>query len=238
MSPSENQELVPTLTPELVERDPGLVEMVRALVSLELRLAERPRAKVEVPEDEREEWERVEAELERTERSLQRYAEELAISRKVDNYAWLLAYLEDQRDLLGKETKRLQTRKHAAESTIRRMEAAVHYALSLLPQPLYGPRELRGNTASLVLYQNPGHVEVINLELVPPEWIEVTVTMNKRYWLELLHAAPTWLREKLPQMGAVVKEQSVRKNELRPLLKNGAHVEGVEWQANFRVARK
>jgi hypothetical protein len=209
--------------------------MVRSLVSLDAQIVEWNLRSEPLDTEERELVASLQNDLEKAELELERYAQRLAVDRKVDHYAFVLTYLESQRDLAAKEIRRLQARKQRAERQIDRMNKAAHLALSLLPEGK-GPRELRGDTVTLALWKSPPHVEVLSLPDVPPEWIDVTVRCNKRLWLELLKGAPQWLKQLSTH--AIIKEQSVKKDDLRPILKGGTHVEGVAWEQGFHVVRR
>jgi hypothetical protein len=233
---ASREELVPALNPEVQERDPGLIALVRSLVSLELRLAELPPPRLalgEAGEDE----ERIKTDLKELELQLRRYTEELAVNRKVDRYTSMLAYLEQQRDTLAAEIRRLTTRKRAAQAIIDRMLSAAHYALSLLPKPLYGGvRELEGTQSSLALVRNPGRVNVIDRTRVPPEWRQATVKLNLRLWHEVLDALPFEFAARVTRLCSLTDE--VILSALAPVLKTGVHVDGVEWVQDHRVQRR
>jgi hypothetical protein len=240
----ERGELVPALTsePELAERDASLVALVRNLASLEMRLAERT-AEIkqnlahEVTEQITGEIEEIDNALNETELSLQAFACELAVSKKVDAYAYMLAYLESQEDLLAHEVKRLETRKRSAGSIVKRMLRAAHYALSLLPEPgKHGIRELVGATASLALVRNPPKTEILMPALVPSDWKVVTLSMPLLLWEEILRSLPA---TGVGASAALLEQHlTIRKRDIGTAIKGGAHVPGAEWQQDWRVQRR
>lgn len=239
-SPSESapepapEELVPALSAEVVqERDPGLIELVRDLAALEMRLTQlSPR---QVDEDDSEVTAIIK-EMDAAELGLRTYATELAINRKVDRYTGMLAYLERQRDALAQEVKRLSARKRAAETIIERMLSAAHYALNLLPKPPRRPRELVGTQSSLVLVQNPGRVVILSPDAVPPQWKRATIQMSLAVWEELLDNLAPVVRESILRRCKITNE--VMRSELTNPLKSGDQVDGVEWRQDHRVERR
>ena len=234
-SPSDShrqEELVPALSPEIQERDPGLIALVRNLAALEMRLAQLAHPATE----DGDEIAGITVEMDAAELELRKYAEELAIHHKVDRYTSMLTYLEAQRDALGREVKRLTTRKRVAETIIKRMLGAAHYALSLLPKPRYGPRELAGTTSSLVLVGNPGHVRVFDREVVPKMWRRATIKINLQLWCDLLNALPADFLPRLRDQYTLTDEVTL--SELAPLVRNEIVIAGVEWVKDQRVERR
>jgi hypothetical protein len=227
------EELVPALSVEVQERDPSLIALVRNLAGLEMRLAQIPPRPVMQDDNEIAD---IVTEMNAAELGLRKYAEELAISRKVDRYTGMLAYLEGQRDALVREVSRLTARKRAADTIIQRMLGAAHYALHLLPKPLHGPRELEGSNSSLVLVSNPGRVHVTNQEAVPPIWRRATIKMTMQLWFDLLNAVP---EDFLPRLrGQYTITDDVMLSALAPQLKSGMAVAGAEWVKDDRVERR
>lgn len=229
----ERQELVPALSSETQERDPTLIELVRNLAQLEMRLTQLPARPMPDGDDE---IGGIIDEMGAAELELRRYAEEMAVAKKVDRYTSMLAYLETQRDSLVREVKRLSARKRAAETIIDRMLGAAHYALSMLPVPRHGPRELEGTRSSLALVKNPGRVVVLNQDAVPFEWRIATIKMNLLLWQEVLDKLPPVFRQGLSQHCVVTDE--VMRSEVGTALKGGAQVEGTEWRQDHRVERR
>lgn len=226
------EELVPVLSTEVQQRDPSLIALVRNLAQLEMRLAQ-PRPTSENDDGIAD----AVTEMETADLGLRKYAEELAIHRKVDRYTGMLAYLEGQREALGHEVKRLSARKRAAEAVIERMLSAAHYALNLLPKPLRGPRELEGANSSLVLVKNPGRVRVTNQEAVPNIWRRATIKINLQLWCDLLSALPADFLPRLRNEYTITDD--VMLSAMTPHLRSEAiTIEGVEWVKDERVERR
>jgi hypothetical protein len=233
-SPSNPEELVPALYPE-VQRDPSLISLVRNLAQLEMRLAQLPQRPTNAEDDA--EIAGIVVEADAADLGLRKYAEELAIGKKVDRYTAMLSYLEGQRDTLGREAKRLTAKKRAAERIIERMLGAAHYALSLLPKPPFGLRELEGTNSSLVLVKNPGHIRVTNQEAVPNIWRRATIKINLQLWCDLLSALPADFLPRLRNEYTITDD--VMLSAMTPHLRSEAiTIEGVEWVKDERVERR
>lgn len=224
----ERGELIPALTPEVMERDPSLIALVRNMIALDYRLSQMPRPPLS--EADAEEAQAL-AELDQLELQLRRYAEEMAVNKKVDGYTSMIAYLERQRDALDAEARRLADRKKKAQSQINRMLGAAHYAMHLLRI-----RELEGLYSSLALVKNPGRVHVIDQVVVPPEWRQAQVRLNLRLWQEILGALPPEFRERVQRQSVVTDD--VILSALAPVLKAKTEVPGVEWVQDDRVQRR
>ena len=229
----ERQELVPALSSETQERDPTLIELVRNLAALEMRLSHLPTRPTTEGDDE---IAGIIDEMGAAELGLRHYAEELAVSKKVDRYTAMLSYLERQRDALVLEVKRLSARKRAAETIIERMLGAAHYALSMLPKPRYGPRTLDGTQSSLVLVRNPGRVVVHDHAAVPTIWRQATIKINLQLWYDLLNALPQEFHERLRDQFTLTDD--VVLSVVAQSLKTGLAVAGVEWKQDHRVERR
>ena len=102
------------------------------------------------------------------ERDIDGYAE--AILRKVDDAVEYLDHLEAENELLAKQVKRLNERKKSYQVRIARIEAAVERTLTTT-----GKTEIRGTVHILTTKKCPPSVEVIDMGIVPEEYIRTTV---------------------------------------------------------------
>lgn len=93
-------------------------------------------------------------------------AYEVAEIRKVDSVAGYLAHCEAQQKFAAEEIKRLQERKKTWERRQERLEDSIQRTLVAI-----GKTSLDGRTSTLALKKCPASVEVLDLDLVPMEYI-------------------------------------------------------------------
>jgi len=115
---------------------------------------------------------------------------EQAIAKR-DNLIRLLRHLEMSVYAADDEIKRVKALKEYWEVAKERIE---RYVVSVIerfaPEPKRGPKKLEGSLGVLSLRKNPDHVEVRDMDALPLEYQEVTVTMPASVWEALLAVMP------------------------------------------------
>jgi chaperonin cofactor prefoldin len=136
---------------------------------------------------------------ERIQADIDGYAE--AILRKVDDAVEYLDHLEAENELIARQVKRLQDRKRSYQIRIARIEAAVERTLNAT-----GKAEIRGTVHILSTKRCPPSVEVLDMEMVPAEYIRTTVeeSVDKAAAARALKAG-----EEVPGLKLVTDRRSV-----------------------------
>lgn len=140
----------------------------------------------------------------------------LALQEKRDSFCAFLAWLEGQQHMGEQEQDRLEYRIKRIEAARKRLEKlAIDTIRSLGPDAKGKWKRLEGQTSTLSLAKNPASVEVVDLDAIPDEFKQVTLTMtvSMETWA-LTQALPFFpplskdavVSVKLKEVGAALKE--------------------------------
>jgi len=146
---------------------------------------------------------------------------EQAIAKR-DNLIRLLRHLEMSVDAADDEIRRVKALKESWEVAKKRIE---RYVVSVIerfaPEPKRGPKKLEGSLGVLSLRKNPDHIEVRDMDALPLEYQEVTVTMPASVWEALLAVMPDddWTTK---------TAYSARKAAIKAAIQAGVSVPGAE----------
>jgi hypothetical protein len=87
-------------------------------------------------------------------------------------------------------------------------------------EPKGRSRRIEGSIGTLSIRKNADRVDISNMDALPPEYVDVTVTMPALVWEEVLAVLPVGASEKV--------EFSARKAEIKAAIQAGQDVPGAE----------
>jgi len=133
--------------------------------------------------------------------------------QKADGIAAYLRECEARAEALKDEAKRIKERADAWTARMDRIKAGVLRVMRLI-----GKTKIEGHKSTLAIRKNPPSVEIRQPDLVPDEYLRVTVTMPAETWKKILNH--------FPYLIGPVGEPS--KTAIREALKRGEGVPGCQ----------
>jgi hypothetical protein len=119
-------------------------------------------------------------------------------AEKRDRVAHHLAHLEQQQEFAAKEISRLQKFKKEREAMQTRLEEYVSHCIESLGRDRAGKyKKLEGNTTVMFLRSCPASIEVTDLDAVPLDYQNATVTLPASMLNDVLNALEEDFREKV-----------------------------------------
>lgn len=161
------------------------------------------------------------------------YTSGMGLRRKVDAYSHLMSYFTGQIQAADSELARLTERKGRFARAKTRLESMALLALHMVPEKA-GRKQLEGEHATLTLRENPPHVVLTNVAVLPDRFVRAEILMEMEDWRRLSARIPD-----LPFPCVVDKVRSLPMiNMVREALLAGEEVPGAELDKGFRVERK
>ncbi len=97
---------------------------------------------------------------------------ELALDIKVDGYCKMMTMLNDT-DGMKAESKRLADRAKAQENAAKALKERLHFAMEVL-----GKDKIKTELFTVSLQDNPGKVDIHDLDKIPAEFKRTTITVE------------------------------------------------------------
>ena len=131
---------------------------------------------------------------------------------KIDSIAYYLREFEEREQAASKEADRAKMKERMWALRREKLEKYVHDVMVMTGQP-----RLEGNTNTLKLAKNPPSVEIAQPELVPDEYLQVTVKLPLVVWLELMRVAGSF--EDVVAQSVTSRRSEPMKTEITDALK-------------------
>ena len=146
---------------------------------------------------------------------------------KRDRVAHHLAHLEQQQEFAAKEISRLQKFKKEREAAQARLEGYVSYCIQSQGQGTDGKyKKLEGNTTVMFLRECPASVEVTDLDAVPLDYQNATVTLPASMLNDVLNALEDDFREEVLIVSTI--SWAADKRAIKQAIEAGIEAPGAE----------
>ena len=148
-------------------------------------------------------------------------------AEKRDRVAHHLAHLEHQQEFAAKEISRLQKFKKERAAAQVRLEGYVAYCIQSLGRDKAGKyKKLEGNTSIMFLRECPASVEVTDLDAVPLDYQNATVTLPASMLNDVLNALEDDFREEVLIVSTI--SWAADKRAIKQAIEAGIEAPGAE----------
>jgi hypothetical protein len=155
-----------------------------------------------------------------------------ATVEKRDRCGAFLAHCASQMEACNTEIKRLRARSQQFEKAAERMRGYLSFVIESIGRDAKGKyKKLEGNLFSFSLRNNPPSVAITDVDRIPVQYKQVSITLSVADWNDIIHAckcSPFEDAHMALELELQVSERTINKRAIKDHLEEGLDVPGAD----------